>query len=497
MKIAIIKDDKLDYCHSAPFHPSVSYPEYPFQDTGTKNECYDRVRELFYRLGMDIDNYGRPDWNPLGTIIRPGDNVFIKPNLVSHFKPKGGEEALVTQGSVIRAVLDYANIALRGTGTLTIGDAPYINTDFSKVVQDTSLNEIAEYYAQNAGIKLKILDLRLEKGELRSGRIKKRHLEGDPRGYAFVDLKHDSEHSRAGDYEKLRIAYYDRHQMAEHHNSGKNEYLIANSILEADVILNVPKLKTHSKTAFSCALKNMVGINGCKDMVPHHKAGSIADGGDEYLHKDPLIDLSSRIKDEIPTTANLYKIYLLRGIYSLLFISRLLQPAKNMYHVGSWYGNETLPRTITDLNKIIFYADRSGVMCDTPQRRIFTVVDGIVAGEREGPMENQAKKCGVLVAGYNPVDVDIVCSMIMGFDHNKIPMIKYALHPIKYPLTQGDASDIEVLSEKCNLFPLVYTAYNCHIEPPSGWKGHIEYEDQMGAKYGRSEAGADTRPINI
>ena len=90
---------------------------------------------------------------------------------------------------------------------------------------------------------------------------------------------------------------------------------------------------------------------------------------------------------------------------------------------GSWHGNETIPRTIVDMNKILLYADRAGIMRDTPQRRLFILVDGIVAGEKEGPMTPEPRNCGVLVAGYNPVEVDVVCCSIMGFDYRKIPLL--------------------------------------------------------------------------
>jgi len=38
-------------------------------------------------------------------------------------------------------------------------------------------------------------------------------------------------------------------------------------------------------------------------------------------------------------------------------------------------------------------------MRERPQRRVFAVVDGIIGGEGDGPMNNSARKCGVLIAG--------------------------------------------------------------------------------------------------
>ena len=77
MRVVIIKDPAVDYCKDAPFHPQVKYPEYPFNETSMQNSCYDEVRNLLYKLGMDKDNFNKPSWNPLGDIVKPGDNVFI------------------------------------------------------------------------------------------------------------------------------------------------------------------------------------------------------------------------------------------------------------------------------------------------------------------------------------------------------------------------------------------------------------------------------------
>ena len=52
--------------------------------------------------------------------------------------------------------------------------------------------------------------------------------------------------------------------------------------LEADVIINLPKLKTHQKAGITCALKNLIGINGNKEYLPHHRIGGFELGGDCY-----------------------------------------------------------------------------------------------------------------------------------------------------------------------------------------------------------------------
>ena len=85
------------------------------------------IRDLFLNLGMDYENYDKPEWNPLKDIVSPGDIVLLKPNMVLHEHNDGPEFDLfsvITHPSIVRAVADYAVIALQGNGRIIIGDAP-------------------------------------------------------------------------------------------------------------------------------------------------------------------------------------------------------------------------------------------------------------------------------------------------------------------------------------------------------------------------------------
>jgi uncharacterized protein (DUF362 family) len=59
--------------------------------------------------------------------------------------------------------------------------------------------------------------------------------------------------------------------MAKTHHPGVHQYLVAKEVIEADIIINLPKLKTHRKAGVTCALKNLIGINGNKEYLPHHR----------------------------------------------------------------------------------------------------------------------------------------------------------------------------------------------------------------------------------
>jgi hypothetical protein len=324
-----------------------------------------------------------------------------------------------------------------------------------------------------------LVDLRKEKVVKwkSSGIINKENLMGDPLGYSPVNLGKNTELlDIVKDYGSFRVTQYNKDEMLKHHNADKNEYLISNSVLNSDVIINLPKLKSHRKAGMTCALKNMIGINGSKDWLPHHRLGSVEEGGDEYLHKSKRKRMLTRLKEKRDVTTNKFQLTLLRIPQFLITATRLIYPHKDPYFEGSWYGNDTVPRTITDINKILFYADSKGEMRNKPQRKMFIIVDAIIAGEKEGPMEPSPKKCGTLLGSQDPVAMDLACSRIMGFDYNKIPTFKYALNSKKHKITDIDPEEIEIVSAGCERFKDIYKVYGCDFIPTSGWKEHIEYE---------------------
>ena len=93
------------------------------------------------------------------------------------------------------------------------------------------------------------------------------------------------------------------HSLKLHHNFEKNEYLIPNSILQADVFSNLPKPKTHKRAGITGAMKNLVGISGSKDWLPHHRRGSKFDGGDEYLNHNLFKEINVFLQKKIDVAA--------------------------------------------------------------------------------------------------------------------------------------------------------------------------------------------------
>ena len=152
------------------------------------------------------------------------------------------------------------------------------------------LPELVALYESALEVELEVIDLRREAVVYQDGTIvSRRALPGDPMGYRMVDLGAHSAFEGSGlDPSRFRGADYDPGPTSEHHRDGRNEYLLSETVLSADLVLNLPKLKTHKKTGVTLALKNLVGINGDKNLLPHHCVGAVDDGGDEFPGSAPV-----------------------------------------------------------------------------------------------------------------------------------------------------------------------------------------------------------------
>jgi uncharacterized protein (DUF362 family) len=94
---------------------------------------------------------------------------------------------------------------------------------------------------------------------------------------------------------------------------------------------------------------------------------------------------------------------------------------KNMFGIvpGSCYGWPKnalhwagLTNSILDINSTV--------------RPDFAIVDGIVGMEGNGPLQGEARPCGLIVAGDDPVAVDATCARIMGLVPERINYLTQA-----------------------------------------------------------------------
>ncbi|MEP7361857.1 MAG: DUF362 domain-containing protein [Acidobacteriota bacterium] len=464
---------------AAPFSPSEAYPEYRLREVSPHpNPIYAAVRELFRLLGFDGGRFGTKDWNPLGEWIEPGMRVLLKPNLVRHYHPDGLDtDAIYTHASVVRAVADYAWLAIGCRGELVVADAPLQSCNFDEVCRLSGLAQLIDFY-ESSGVLAELRDLRLVRAvaEKKSwlGNVLVHYPNGgDPMGYTTVDLGAQSLHAareRAGRY---RVPCYDPAGMERHHGPGRHSYIVANTLLRADVVLNLPKMKTHHKAGVTGCLKNFIGINGHKDCLPHHVQGAAERGGDEYARPSLLKAADSRLLDYKERHGGTVVKKAAAVTHRVLQMAHMREAGNGMWD-GGWYGNDTISRTTIDLNRIVRYSDANGVLRDKPQRRVFSIVDGILAGERNGPLAPHPKPCGVLLAGAAPAAVDAVMARLMGYRWTAIPTLRHAFDAAG--LETFAPSEIEVVSNSAqwSALDVEQPGPSLEFEPNPGWRGHIE-----------------------
>ena len=131
-----------------------------------------------------------------------GRHVFLKPNMV--------EYEIATAINTHPHVVAGTAIACRraGAASVTVGEGPGHRRDIEYLLSNTGLND-----------------------QLREERI------------AFVDLNHDDV-----EIVPLRSSF-----------TGASELVLPVSLLRADLVVSMPKLKTHHWAGMTCSMKNLFG----------------------------------------------------------------------------------------------------------------------------------------------------------------------------------------------------------------------------------------------
>lgn len=453
-------------------------------DSPTAVDPYDEERVqlgvayLLEQLGFDADQIGHPGWNPMREVVRPGDVVVLKPNFVKehHLHDPTEWESIVTHGSVIKAVVHYVERALDGQGKIVITDGPQTDSSFDRIVEVTGIRAFVEDRRKTASVPIELIDLRQEEWtEIDGVIVKKRLLPGDPLGYTKVSLNDKSEFADHGP-KRYYGAAYDIEETNQHHYGSVHEYMISSTALDCDVFINLPKLKTHKKAGVTLNLKNLVGINGNKNWLPHHSEGTPATGGDQF----PDDALKSRLEQRIMARVK----HMLRDnpLLSRAFVPfkrmgrRIFGDTEEVVRSGNWFGNDTVWRMALDLNKAMFFYDRHG-QPRPGKRRFFSLVDGIIAGEGNGPMAPERRAAGILIAGLDAVAVDCAAAWIMGFDYERIPLLREAFATTGLPITDLRYDAIALRSNE----PLwngrlvdLPSDVTLRFKPHFGWRGRIE-----------------------
>ena len=160
----------------------------------------------------------------MGHFVKPGERVLIKPNLLSAKPP---EAAVTTHPELLRAVIELVQGA---GGVALVGDSPGFGS--------------ARRVAERSGM-LRVIE---------------------ETGAQFVPFS-----------EALPVAGVGTFR----------EFELARPYLEADRLINLPKLKTHEMMTLTCCVKNLFGaVVGTQKAAWHLKAGA-----DKELFAAMLLDL--------------------------------------------------------------------------------------------------------------------------------------------------------------------------------------------------------------
>jgi uncharacterized protein (DUF362 family) len=414
------------------------------------------------------------DDNPFGRVIPAGARVLVKPNLVLH-ENEGpwGIDPLVTHASIIQTVVE--GVLRANPSRIVVGDAPIQSCDFNGLIDRTGLARWAASLAARDGRFAGVRDFRRTTCVVSHGvRVAAENVQPEE-NFVLFDLGPESLLEPISDGRHgFRVAWYDPRLMARTHHRGRHQYLLARDVLEADVVVNLPKLKTHKKAGVTCALKNLIGINGNKEFLPHHRVGGAATGGDCYPSRSSVkraLEYIADRRNETTSRAGATFWYAMT-----LALTRILRvKGDRLGFEGSWSGNDTIWRTCLDLNRILVYGRADGTMADVPQRRVIHLVDAIVAGHGDGPLAPQALPLGLLMGGSNAAAVDWVGAHLLAYDVDRIPIVREAFRSFRWPLSGFAPSEISIVGDAAassngDARVLAARALAAGIQHPIGWR---------------------------
>ena len=271
----------------------------------------------------------------------------------------------------------------------------------------------------------------------------------------------------------FRVGDYDPGETMSFHSKGRHIYTIHRDVLESDVIISVPKLKTHEKVGITCALKGTIGTVTRKECLAHYRHDNRDGPGDEHPHGNPLRSLASEISDRSSDAPQTRLGNATRIIGKSAF--RLARMGPHGIMGGGWSGNDTAWRMALDVARILRFVRSDGSIADTPQRTHLVLVDGIVGGEGEGPLKPSAVAAGTLIFSDDPVAADMTCARLMGYEPHRIPLLSNAMNQsMDLPLRSWDSCSVQWDGRTFRGVEDVPSVLGRPFRPPKGWVGAVE-----------------------
>ncbi len=422
--------------------------------------------------------------------LRPRQ-IVLKPNWVLHeTDPAFPIQALVTDARVIDAAIECCLELFPDAESILVGDCPLQSAEWPRMCQQSGLEAIIAKYDKLAPGRVKFRDLRREvfQKDATGFMVPSDTEHGDPRGYREICLGAHSHLEPISDQAHLfAVNDYTSNITRSNHRKGDHRYLVSQSILDSDLFINLPKWKSHAKSGLTCALKNLVGINGDKAYLPHFRRGAPKWGGDEYRNENRwLYWLQTTLREKLQKRSQ-FAFRLLKPGWELLkrvrgietrLTDRNAKPKEFYVAGGAWHGNQTIWRMIYDLNLIIHCVDRNGTLRDQPQRHYYCIVDGLISGEGNGPLQPLPRDTGWLTFGTDPFSIDAALAWFMGFDPRLMPVIEQRKNYLGPAWGEFDLEDLSVDLDGTTT-RVLGSPINLGFVPPPGWRHHIERERQL------------------
>ena len=369
-----------------------------------------------------------------------GKKVLLKPNFVLENKKEGDDICLITHPHFILATLKV--LLACSPESIIIGDAPIQNCRWDLMLSEDfyySVDSLSKEY----DIPIRIVDFRKVIYYPSLNRFDKSTRTEDD--YLIFDVGQRSWlEPITADKNKFRVTNYNPDRMALSHSKGMHKFCVAKEVFNSDIVITMPKPKTHRMACLTNSLKILVGINGDKDYLPHHRIGSEKQGGDCYKDYNVFRSLGEIIIDSANRRRGswLYK--------PLYYLSRVFwkigRPNDEVSANAGWYGNDTVWRMVMDLNTIARYGKLDGTLADEPQRILYTLCDGIIGGQGSGPLDPDPLALGIISFSNDPYLMDEVMGHIFGLNIQKIPLLResaiYNEKKTKEFILNGNAVDI-------------------------------------------------------
>lgn len=385
--------------------------------------------------------------------------VVLKPNFVKQNEKPWDKVCLFTHPNLILATLKV--ILECHPESIVVGDAPIQDCHWEKMLQQDFYDSVKSL-SEEFHVPISVRDFRKVIFDSSTNTFGKSSRTDDD--YLIFDVaKRSWLEPITTDKHSFRVTNYDPDRMKLSHSKGMHKYCVAKEIFDADIVITMPKTKTHRMACLTNSLKILVGMNGDKDYLPHHRIGSRDEGGDCYKDYSPLRSLAERLLD----FANRHRgaFFFLPVRYLVAVFWRISRPNKGESMAATWYGNDTVWRMVMDLNVIATYGKKDGTLSDSPQRTLYTLCDAIVGGQNDGPLYPDPLPSGVLFFSNDPFLSDEIAGYLFKLDLDKIPLLREAksLNEKKEKIIMIDNREVSIDDVK---------HIGVEAQVPSGWVGY-------------------------